>query len=383
MDTKIISEEHRQLNLEYSDVSAKSWARTSKFDLDVEILILDLKLRDQYRDHDRRYVCNRLFQIKNEIESFLRSDGVVIAFLSDKSVVEGESRGQHYRMSNYWIFSDIGVSINWGIREHECYNQVSQDSVEEFTKIANTAENYIEYEDSEFDKVDEIITRGEYGSVCGAVFRSIGGSGNGSLIILPRPGNLKARPEKWLKTVLDLGVEYFPEYLKDHFQEDNTDADTESIPEPEPNTKVIRLCERFPKVARQLQKRHDNRDTIQMRDEHDVQDLLHALLKTEFDDIRAEEYSPSHGGSASRFDFLLKEGKIGIEVKYASQNNTEKKLKKELSEDKEHYRAHPDCEELVCFIYDPERVFGNPTGFEKDISGPSEDLETTVIVSPK
>jgi DNA-binding sugar fermentation-stimulating protein len=58
-----------------------------------------------------------------------------------------------------------------------------------------------------------------------------------------------------------------------------------------------------------------NRNTIEIEDEYDVQDLFHALLKLYFDDIRPEEYTPSYGGSASRVDFLLKDEQIIIEIK--------------------------------------------------------------------
>lgn len=67
------------------------------------------------------------------------------------------------------------------------------------------------------------------------------------------------------------------------------------------------LFERFFKVARQLRNRHDNRDTINISDEYDVQDLLHALLLIFFDDVRPEEWTPTYAGGALRMDFLLRQ----------------------------------------------------------------------------
>lgn len=46
-----------------------------------------------------------------------------------------------------------------------------------------------------------------------------------------------------------------------------------------------------------------------MNDEYDVQDIIHALLKIEFDDIRPEEWGTSYAGSNSRMDFYLKMSK--------------------------------------------------------------------------
>jgi len=72
---------------------------------------------------------------------------------------------------------------------------------------------------------------------------------------------------------------------------------------------------RFHQVARQLRSRYNSRVTIDVTDEYDVQDLLHALLKVYFDDIRPEEWTPSYAGSSGKMDFLLKEEQIVIEVK--------------------------------------------------------------------
>ncbi|BDO02033.1 hypothetical protein KAM622c_16200 [Klebsiella quasipneumoniae subsp. quasipneumoniae] len=72
-------------------------------------------------------------------------------------------------------------------------------------------------------------------------------------------------------------------------------------------TQVLR---RFPAFCRQLKKRYNDRDTIEVNDEYDVQDLVHALLVLHFDDVRPEEASPSYAGSSSRQDFMLKKEKI-------------------------------------------------------------------------
>ena len=45
--------------------------------------------------------------------------------------------------------------------------------------------------------------------------------------------------------------------------------------------------------------RHGGRNTLDVRDEYDVQDLLHALLKMFFKDVRSEEWTPSYAGASS------------------------------------------------------------------------------------
>ncbi|MFX0063338.1 MAG: hypothetical protein ACFFC7_14270, partial [Candidatus Hermodarchaeota archaeon] len=99
-----------------------------------------------------------------------------------------------------------------------------------------------------------------------------------------------------------------------------------------------------------------------------------ALLLIEFDDVRREEFSPSHAGSSSRIDFMLKEEQIVIEVKKTREGLDERKLGDQISSDIERYRSHPDCLTLIFFVYDPEAQIPNPKGFENDLSGERENF---------
>jgi hypothetical protein len=74
----------------------------------------------------------------------------------------------------------------------------------------------------------------------------------------------------------------------------------------QPVKAVLSACDRFHAIARQLAQRRVNKPPFEIKDEYDVQDLLHALLRLHFDDIRPEEWTPSYGGGSSRMDFLLK-----------------------------------------------------------------------------
>ena len=130
-----------------------------------------------------------------------------------------------------------------------------------------------------------------------------------------------------------------------------------------------------------MRSRYNNRETIQVEDEYDVQDLLHALLRLYFDDIRREEWTPSYAGKCSRMDFLLKREKIVIEVKKTRQSLTEKELGDQLIVDVERYKVHPDCEKLICFIYDPEGRIGNPEGLIQDLDEQNQGF-VKVIVEP-
>ena len=81
-----------------------------------------------------------------------------------------------------------------------------------------------------------------------------------------------------------------------------------------------RILVRFHRIVVQLRKRHGNRPTLDVADEYDTQDLLHALLKVFFEDVRPEEWTPSYAGKSSRVDFLLMLEEIVIEVKKTRYN---------------------------------------------------------------
>ncbi|HUZ51782.1 MAG TPA: hypothetical protein VMU94_04565 [Streptosporangiaceae bacterium] len=145
---------------------------------------------------------------------------------------------------------------------------------------------------------------------------------------------------------------------------------------------VTEICRGFPAAARRLTHRHAGRPGLAIRDEYDVQDLLHALLAAYFDDIRPEEPAGSRAGAASRMDFLLKKQQIVVEAKMTRRGLDQRKVAEELIIDKERYRAHPDCKTLVCFVYDPGHRCINPSGLEADLTDPGAPLPTITIVAP-
>jgi hypothetical protein len=161
-----------------------------------------------------------------------------------------------------------------------------------------------------------------------------------------------------------------------------TSSKNKKEPEATAVTKVERLLNRFHRVARQLHHRHDDRETLIIQDEYDVQDLLHALLCVFFDDVRPEESAPSYAGASSRVDFLLKNEKIVIEAKMTNEKLKDKKIGEQLIIDIKRYQAHPDCKTLVCFVYDPGGFIRNATGLTKDIAHKHDNLDVKLIISP-
>lgn len=146
--------------------------------------------------------------------------------------------------------------------------------------------------------------------------------------------------------------------------------------------KVKLIITRFHQVSRQLRARHSDRPTIEIEDEYDVQDLFHALLKIYFDDVRAEEYTPSYAGAASRVDFLLKQEQLVIEIKKTRKGLGAKEIGEQLIIDSQRYQAHPDCGQLICFVYDPEGRVANPRGIENDLTKEINGVSVSVYITP-
>ena len=114
-----------------------------------------------------------------------------------------------------------------------------------------------------------------------------------------------------------------------------------------------------------------------------MQDLLHALLRLNFDDIRPEEWTPSYAGKSARMDFLLKAEQVVVETKKTRKGLDAKELGDQLIIDIQRYQSHPDCKTLFCFVYDPEARIANPVGIENDLSKTYNGLDVIVQIEPK
>ena len=154
--------------------------------------------------------------------------------------------------------------------------------------------------------------------------------------------------------------------LRSQIQKDLVSFD-EANTKPSSSDDLENILNKFHSVARQLRTRYKERETLTIKDEYDVQDLLHALLLLHFDDVRAEEWTPSYAGGCERMDFLLKDLQTVIEVKKTRETMNAKKLGEELIIDIEKYQVHQDCKQIYCFVYDPEGYLGNPTAIKNDL----------------
>ncbi len=144
-----------------------------------------------------------------------------------------------------------------------------------------------------------------------------------------------------------------------------------------------KIGNRFHAVARQLRLRHEGRQTLEVEDEYDAQDVVHALLCLEFDEIRRETWQPGYAGGTAHTYFVVPRDRILIEVKKTRQGVGAKEIAAQLDHDTLYYWTHPDCQTLFCFVYDPEARVGDHYGLEKTLTRQVDGQRVEVFISPK
>ncbi|SLM48476.1 conserved protein of unknown function [Nitrospira japonica] len=154
-------------------------------------------------------------------------------------------------------------------------------------------------------------------------------------------------------------------------------------PGADPLEMVKSLCKRFHMIVRQLRLRGEYRATLNVEDELDAQDLLHALLRVSFDDIETSEWVPDYANGTPRVRFLLNDGRLAVIVKKTRSGLNTRDLMEQLRADIEHCRTLKGCSTLLYFVYDPEGRIGNPRGLETDLISISDQLTVDVYVAPK
>jgi hypothetical protein len=157
----------------------------------------------------------------------------------------------------------------------------------------------------------------------------------------------------------------------------------ESTLEQDPVNLIRKVCLRLHSVARQLRLRRDYRPTLEVDDDYDLQDLLCALLKVEFDEVATDEWTPPYTGGAPRTTLLVNRDQIAVIAKKTKPGLTTKELADQVAADSAYYRAQGRCSTLFCFMYDPEGRIGSPKRLETTLTSVSEHCRVEVLVAPK
>lgn len=157
----------------------------------------------------------------------------------------------------------------------------------------------------------------------------------------------------------------------------------ESAIDQDPLHLIRKVCHRFHTIARQLRLRRDYRPTLEVDDDYDLQDLLCALLKVEFDEVATEEWTPPYTGGAPRTTLLVNRDQIAVVSKKTRAGLTTKELVDQVAADSTYYRDQGRCSTLFCFVYDPEGRIGSPKRLETTLTSAGEHCRIEVLVAPK
>jgi hypothetical protein len=139
------------------------------------------------------------------------------------------------------------------------------------------------------------------------------------------------------------------------------------------------LLRRLPRAARQLRDRYEGRPSLRVEDEHDLEDLLRAVLHLHFDDVRREGRTPGYD-PGTRTDFIVGPEALAVTAKLVTPDVTAESLLGQLREDVAYYQRQPTCGGLVALAYDPEQRLCDRERFEAACrrSGQGFDLRCVV-----
>jgi hypothetical protein len=149
---------------------------------------------------------------------------------------------------------------------------------------------------------------------------------------------------------------------------------------PDCRARLEAMLRRLPRAIAQLRWRHGDRPVFSVNDEHDLEDLLRAVLALHFDDVRPECRTPRYA-LATRTDFLLARDQTSVTAKLARPDVRGPQLAEQFREDIAYYQARGNCAALVGFVYDPQGLLPDPTVLERAWSEGGDDLEVGCIIA--
>ncbi len=129
---------------------------------------------------------------------------------------------------------------------------------------------------------------------------------------------------------------------------------------------ILSILDKFTTASKALLKRRRGNKSFIIKNEYDVQDVLHLILSSLFLTTKREQVIA--GKSKNQFlkiDFLIPSEKVGIECKYIRDMKHANKITKEINDDIQTYHKHQDCKTLIFFIYDNKMTISNPHELEK------------------
>jgi hypothetical protein len=149
---------------------------------------------------------------------------------------------------------------------------------------------------------------------------------------------------------------------------------------------VLAALSEFMECVRYLNTRRSEGAVLMLESEAAVQDAVYIMLRPWIPDLRYENPTDKVGNRYTIKDFLIPSARTVVEAKYVRDKGHGKSVSRELHDDIEMYSQHPLCDDLIFFIYDPDKEIPDVRALASDIVRPrqygSKILRTYLIVRP-
>ncbi|OHB60277.1 MAG: hypothetical protein A2167_02310 [Planctomycetes bacterium RBG_13_46_10] len=112
----------------------------------------------------------------------------------------------------------------------------------------------------------------------------------------------------------------------------------------------------------------EKRSESKFKDEPELQNFIYSVLRAMFMSVEFEDPTEKMCGKFNRLDFVLKDHKIIIEIKYVRDKTHAKKISEELSVDYLRYKQSPYGQTIINYIYDPNNHITNHGLYKKQLN---------------
>ncbi len=146
---------------------------------------------------------------------------------------------------------------------------------------------------------------------------------------------------------------------------------------------LLSILNSTPDVIGKWKHRRQGKDTVEIKDEYDIQDFLYAMLRGAFPTLQYENPTKKTGLTSNIADFTIEDLGLFLEVKYIANQQGAKRAQKECKEDIISYGKQDTCNKIIFFIYDPNKCIANQYAFSVGLGDKFSDGQKNVEIITK
>ncbi|MEX2286321.1 MAG: hypothetical protein WD648_04470 [Planctomycetaceae bacterium] len=151
---------------------------------------------------------------------------------------------------------------------------------------------------------------------------------------------------------------------------------------------IVAALNQFQECVRYLNTRRSAGAILNLESEADVQDAIYLMLRPWVQDLIPENPTDRVANRFTIKDFLSRQARTVVEVKYIRDGDHGRIVSKEMHDDIETYRHHTYCDTLIFFVYDPNSLIPDQHKLQEQIeeerfyTQSSRTLRCVLIVKP-